>query len=70
MHVPALCRLLIRALCLVRAVHMSRLLRVQVLYFKCGCAARVVIIEDVSYMHTIGQYKRLSLAREEGDPTK
>ncbi len=21
-------------------------------------------------MHTIGQYKRLSLAREEGDPTK
>ncbi len=28
---------------------MSRLLRVQVLYFKCGCAAMVVIIEDFSY---------------------
>ncbi len=49
---------------------MSRLLRVQAFYFKCGCAARVVIIEDFSHMHTIGQYKRLSLAREEGDPTK
>ncbi len=49
---------------------MSRLLHVQVLYFKCGCAARVVIIEDLSYMHTIGQHKRLSLVREEGDPTK
>ncbi len=50
---------------------MSRLLRVQVFYFKCGCAARVVIIEDFFlHMHTIGQYKRLSLAREEGDPTK
>ncbi len=51
---------------------MSRLLRVQVqvLYFKCGCAARVVIIEDFLYMHTIGQHKRLSLACEEGDPTK
>ncbi len=56
--------------CKSRAVHISRLLRVQVLYFKCGCAARVVIIEDFSHMHTIGQYKRLSLAREEGDPTK
>ncbi len=30
----------------------------------------MVIIEDFSYMHTIGQHKRLSLAREEGDPTK
>ncbi len=49
---------------------MSRLLRVQILYFKCGCAASVVIIEDFSYMHTIGQHKRLSLAREERDPTK
>ncbi len=49
---------------------MLHLLRVQVLYFKCGCAARVVIIEDFSYMHSIGQHKRLSLVREEGDPTK
>ncbi len=49
---------------------MSCILGVQVLYFKCGCAARVVIIEDFSYMHTIGQHKCLSLAREEGDPTK
>ncbi len=49
---------------------MSRLLCVQVLYLKCGCAARVVIIKDFSYMHTIGQHKRLSLTREEGDPTK
>ncbi len=48
---------------------MSHLLHVQVIYFKCGCAARVVIIEDFSYMHTVGQYKRFSLARE-GDPTK
>ncbi len=32
---------------------MLRLLRDQVLYFKCGCAARVVIIVDFSYMHTI-----------------
>ncbi len=55
--------------CESRAVHMSRLLRVQVLYIKCGCAARVVIVEDFSYMHTIGQHKRLSLAHEEGDPT-
>ncbi len=46
------------------------LLCVQILYFKCGCAARVVIIEDFLYMHTIGQHKHLSLAREEGDPTK
>ncbi len=45
---------------------MLRLLRVQVPYFKCGCAARMVIIEDFSYMHTIGQHKRLSLTREEG----
>ncbi len=44
--------------------------RVQVLYFKCGCAARVVIIEDFSYMHTVGHHKRLLLAHEEGDPTK
>ncbi len=49
---------------------MSRLFRVQVLYFKCVCAARVVIVEDFSYMHTIFQHKRLSLAREDGDPTK
>ncbi len=28
---------------------MSRLLRVQVLYFKCGCAARVVIIKDLDF---------------------
>ncbi len=51
---------------------MSHLLRVQiqVLYFKCGCAARVVIIDDFSYMRTIGHHKRLSLACEEGDPTK
>ncbi len=59
--------------CESRAVHMSRLLRAQVLYFKCRCAAIAVIIEDFSYMHTIGQHgqhKRLSLAREEGDPSK
>ncbi len=51
---------------------MSHLLRVQVLYFKCGCASRVVIIEYdyFSYMHTICQHKHLSLACEEGDPTK
>ncbi len=49
---------------------MLRPLRVQVLYFKCGCAARVVIIDDFSYMHTIGQHKRLSLAREKCYPTK
>ncbi len=71
MHAPALFRLLIRALCLVRAEQFtSLLLRVQVLYFKCGCAARVIIIEYFSYIHTIGQHKCLSLACEEGDPTK
>ncbi len=32
--------------------------------------ARVVIIEDFSDLHTIGQHKHLSLTREEGDPTK
>ncbi len=32
--------------CESRAVHMSRLLRAQVLYFKCRCAASAVIIED------------------------
>ncbi len=56
--------------CESRAVHMSRLLRAQVLYFKCRCAASTVIIEGFSYMNTVGQHKRLSLAREEGDPTK
>ncbi len=56
--------------CESRAFHMSRLLHAQVLYFKCRCATSAVIIEDFSYMHTIGQHKRLSLAREEGDPTK
>ncbi len=56
--------------CESRAVHMSRLLRAHVLYFKCRCAASAVIIEDFSYMHTIGQHKRFSLAREEGDLTK
>ncbi len=35
---------------------MSHLLHVQVLYYKCGCTATVVIIEDFSYMHTIGQH--------------
>ncbi len=49
---------------------MSRLWRVQVLYFKCGCAATVDIVDYFSYMHTIGQHKRLSLAREEVDTTK
>ncbi len=49
---------------------MSRLLHVQVLYFKCGCAARLVIIDYFLYRHTIGQHKRLSLAHEKGDPTK
>ncbi len=38
---------------------MLRLLCAQVLYFKCRCAASVLIIED---FHTIGQNKRLSLA--------
>ncbi len=56
--------------CESRVVHMSRLLHAQVLYFKCRCAASAVIIEDFSYMHTIGQHKRLSLACEEGDQTK
>ncbi len=56
--------------CESRAVHMSRLLLAQVLYFKCRCTASTGIIEDFSYMHTIGQHKPLSLAREEGDPTK
>ncbi len=56
--------------CESRAVHKPRLLRAQVLYFKCRCAASVVIIEDFSYMHTICQHKRLSLAPEEGNPTK
>ncbi len=51
-------------------VHISHLLHVQVLYFKCGCTARVVNVEDFSYMHTIRQHNRLSLAREEGDPTE
>ncbi len=46
------------------------LLRAQVLYFKCRCAASAAFIDDFSYMHTVGQHKRLSLAREEGDPTK
>ncbi len=49
---------------------MSRLLRAQVLYFKCRCAASAVIIEYFFIYATIGQHKRLSLAREEGDPTK
>ncbi len=39
------------------------LLSVQVLYFKCGCAARVLIIEDFSYMHTIGQHKHWRVRR-------
>ncbi len=70
MHALDLCRLLIHIMsCESRAVHMSRLLRVPVLYFKCGFVARVVIIEDFSYMHTTGQHKHRSLAREEGDPT-
>ncbi len=43
---------------------MLPLLRAQVLYFKCRCAASTVIIKDFSYMHNIGQHKRLSLARE------
>ncbi len=30
----------------------------------------MVIIEDFSYMHTIGQQKRLLLVREEGDRPK
>ncbi len=34
---------------------MSCLLCVQVLSFKCGCAARVVIIEDFPNMHTTAQ---------------
>ncbi len=46
--------------CESRVVHMSLLLRAQVLYFKCMCVVSAVIIEDFSYMHTIGQHKRLS----------
>ncbi len=56
--------------CETRAVHLLHILNAQVLYFKCRCAASTVIIEDFSYKHTIGQHKRLSLAREERDPTK
>ncbi len=72
MHAPALCRSIDPCImsCESRAVHMSHFLCVQVLYFKCECAASMVIIEDCSYMHTLGQRKRLSLAHEEGDPTK
>ncbi len=53
-----------------KAVHMSHLLRAQVLYFKCRCATSAVIIEDFLFMHTVGQPKPLSLAHEEGDPNK
>ncbi len=42
----------------------------QVLYLKCRCATSAVIIEDFLFMHTVGQHKPLSLAHEEGDPTK
>ncbi len=56
--------------CESRAVHMLCLLHTKVLYVKCRCAARAVIIKEFSYMHTIGQHKRLSLALEEGDPSK
>ncbi len=44
--------------CESREVHMSHLLHAQVLYVKCRCAASAIIIEDFSYMHTIGQQKR------------
>ncbi len=54
--------------CESRVVHLLCLLHAQVLYFKCRCVASVVIIEDISYMHTLGQHKLLSLAREERDP--
>ncbi len=42
---------------------MSRLLRAEVHYFKCRCAASAHIIEDFSwkYMVAIGQHQRLSL---------
>ncbi len=51
---------------------MSCLLHAQVLYFKCRCAASMLIIEHFLeiYMRAIGQHERLSLAREEGDPPK
>ncbi len=61
----------IRALCLVRAeqfkCHVFCALR---FFISNRCAASVVIIEEFSYMHTIGQHKRLSLVHEEGDLTK
>jgi len=54
----------IHALCLVRAEQFTyHIFCAQVLYFKCGWAASMVIIEYFSYIHTTGQYKRLSLAR-------
>ncbi len=67
MHVYKLLDLCIVS-CERRAIHMLRLLHAHVLYFK--CATSTIIIEDFSYMHTIGQQKSISLAREEGDPTK
>ncbi len=39
-------------------------------YVDVSKAASTVIIDDFSYMHTIGQHKRLSLTCEERDLTK
>ncbi len=64
MHAPALCRLLICAICLVRVeqftcrvfcMFLLHVLLLQVLYFKCGCAARMVIIEQwfSNFLHQV-----------------
>ncbi len=56
MHVYKLLDLCIVS-CESRAIHMLRLLHAHVLYFK--CATSTIIIEDFSYMHTIGQQKSI-----------
>ncbi len=71
MHAPALCRLLSRALsCESRAVHVTSFACSGSLFqmwmcCKCGHYRGFFI-----YAHCIGQHKCLSLAHEEGDPTK
>ncbi len=72
MHARALCRLLICALCVVSAEQFTCRVFFVFRFFisNVDVLARVVIVEDFSYMHTIFQHKRLSLAREDGDPTK
>ncbi len=56
--------------CESRAVHMSRLLRAQVLYFKCRCAASAVIIEDFSYnpkSEKVGTVWKTQIKKESSD---